>query len=283
MCRTSGENPAYNLNYQLPVTIHNIIAEYVFILPLLIILLYRLIWIHTPRFLKLSWTRVIAPEKKKWHIPEKYNKFINYYIILCIIVLYPYGKLLTIELNTLDLEDLLYIYNSDYQPLFHDWEKFILKSVGLWFDMEVTYEAKYYSCVKFILDDLMVVPEPVKNPYNPRVGIGLDRWLHIKIKANPFPEEVFFGKCDPNNPGKIPELFQVLRTEGPEVGRVKFKELYKEEIQQYNQGMKEIQIGICNAYGHRKPLVAGQFPFSMQRLYQPYPKEWLKEMAEGKR
>jgi hypothetical protein len=127
------------------------------------------------------------------------------------------------------------------------------------------------------------VPEPVKDWYNPRIGILVNPWLYMKTESNKFAEDVFFAGLTEENPGHIPTLFKTLRTEGPIVAKEQFYVLYKDEIDAYNQGMKDIQKGICQAYGEPRPLRAGRFPASRYALSQPYPQQWLKEMAEGKR
>jgi len=275
-------NPAYHAHFMYGDLFHYLEAEYVFFYPLFICLLYKMIWIHIPRMRELNWYKMV-PEKEKTPFTQKLSKYMNYYMFFASLTLYSYGKLLTIYLTTYDLVDLVFVHNNDYEPLFYDWEIYLLKISGLWVELEVTFHAKYHACLRFIVNEQIDVPQPVKDYYNPRIGIVVSPWLYMKTELNQYAEDVFFAGLTKENPGHIPTLFKTLRTEGPIAAKEQFYILFKEEIDGYNQGMKDIQQEICHAYGRRKPLVAGQFPMSRYALSQPYPAQWLKEMAEGKR
>lgn len=276
------KNPSYHVHFMFGETLHYFIAQYIFIFPLLICMFYKMFWIHIPRMNELSWYKMV-PEKEQTELTKKINFYMDYYMLFAAIVLCSYGKLLTIYLTTYGLWELVYVHNDDCEPLFYQWEIYLLKAVGLWLELDVTFDAKYHCCLKFVINEQLRVPEPVKDPFNQRTGIALNPWLYMKTRSNQYAEDIFFAGCTPENPGKIPELFKILRTEGPEVAKEHFKEMYKEEIEGYNQGMKDIQKELCKAYGEHKPLPLGRFPYSKYALYQPYPKQWLKEMAEGKR
>lgn len=275
-------NPSYDAYFMYGDLFHFIEAECLFFYPLCLCLLYKMIWIHIPRMWELNWYKMV-PEKEKTPFTKKLNKYMNYYMFFAVLTLNSYGKLLTIYLTTYGLWELIYVHNDDYEPLFYDWEVYLLKASGLWVELEVTFEAKYYACLKFIVNEQIVIPEPVKDIYNPRIGILVNPWLYMKTEPSQLAEDIFFAGLTKENPGHIPTLFKTLRTEGPIVAKEQFYVLYKEEIEAYNQGMKDIQKGICQAYGEPRPLKLGRFPYSRYTLCQPYPQQWLKEMAEGKR
>ena len=276
------KNPSYHVHFIYSESVSYYIAQYMFFYPLFCCLLYKMIWIHIPRMRELNWYKMV-PEKEKTIRTKEINKYMNYYMLFAAITLNSYGKLLTIYLTTYGLWELVYVHNDDYEPLFYDWEVYLLKSVGLWMELEVTFDAKYHACLKFIINEQLTIPEPAKDRFNPRIGIAVNPWLYMKTVSNQYAEDIFFAGLTKENPGHIPTLFKTLRTEGPIVAKEQFLNLYKEEINAYNQGMKDIQKGICEAYGEPRPLKLGRFPYSKYALSQPYPKQWIKEMAEGKR
>lgn len=279
---TSGPNLAYDAKFLLPMSIHIFIARYLFLYPLTCCMLYKLIKIHIPRMIELDW-HVKVPEKEQTPLTKKINTHMDRYMFIATLTLLAYGKLLTIYQMTETLYDVVYIFNDDYTPLFFRWQKYLLHATGLWMQLDIAFETKYYACMKYAVNEELFIPQPLKDPYNPRTGIAQNPWLYMYVTVNTQTEDVVLYDCTPENPGAVDEVFKVLRTQGHEAARDKLLELEKDKIQAYNQGMRDIQKGVCHAYGERRPLRAGQFPYYPHMLYRPYPLQWLKEMAEGRR
>lgn len=273
-------NQAYHVHFNSTLEIHYSVAFYILYAPLLLILLYKLFWIHIPRMRRASWYRRVHDKELSPRV-TKINKYLNYYMIFAIITLNSYAKMLTIYNTTEDLYDLIYTHNNDYQPLFYSWEIYLLKTLGLWIDYEVTFSAKYFSCVTMILDQLYV-PEPRLSWYNPRTGTEVTSRLAMRVINNFYkPPVLFLTECTEEEPGNVDVLFKTLRTLGPEEAVKQFKILYQEEIDGYNKTMIEIQKGLCKAYNEEHPLRLGRRPLTPVSLYQPFPRRWIKEMAEG--
>lgn len=276
------ENPMYDLTYTVGYIFQCRVVVYVFIIPMFLAMLYKCARIHVPNMMRLRWD-IKTKDVEIGPLETKINYYIDWFMFITTIVLCLYGKMITIYLNTFDVWEIMYVFNNDYNPLFYKWQEYILKAVGLWMQMDPSIEAKYFACMEFIVDENVYVPEFIPNPYNQRIGMVVNPWLHILYVEKIDTHEVFFWEVFSGDTSKLDEVFLELRTKGYEAGTKKLFHVYSEHIENYNQNIKDTQTQVCRAYNERQPLRAGRFPFSANRLCEPYPKEWLKEMAEGKR
>jgi len=275
-------NDAYDMTFYSNETIHFWSGTLLLFIPTTLCLLYKLFRRHVPRFMELDWYKKAPEEKELSPLEKKINFYMDYYLLFAVIMLNAYGRLLTIYHTTETLWDLVYVHNDDREPLFYSWEVFLLKCTGLWLNLEVSYYAKFWCCIKFIINESLHVPEPVPDYWNLRTGIAMDWFGKMIVQPMQTAELTFFSECSPENPGNVEVLFRILRKEGPEKARDEFLRLYKDFVKEYNDQMHEIQWQAVRAYGRTRPLYAGDWPIYWGTRYSPYPPNYIQAMKEGR-